>query len=519
MTDMDHKKAVIYCRVSDPKQRIEGNGLESQEHRCRQYAAQHGYEVDAVFPDDISGGGDFMKRPGMVAMLHYLAARPDTPYVVIFDDLKRFARDTFFHLKLRHELSAVGASIECLNYRFDETPEGQFVETIFAAQGQLEREQNRRQVIQKMTARVERGFWVFSAPVGYQYKKSQHGKVLVRDEPIATILQEALENYADGRFQTPAEVKRYLEGFPEFPRGRNGEVHYQRINDYLTRPVYAGHVEAPNWGVSLRPGQHEGLISFETFQKIQRRLKEGAKAPVKKNLSEDFPLRGFITCGDCGSPLTSCWSKGRGKHYPYYLCCQKGCASYGKSIKRETLEGEFRALLLSLKPTEALFRTAEKMMRALWEHRSLAQKDRRKALESQQSQTEKKIEQLLDRIVDAESPTVIAAYEKRIQKLEADKLELQEKAANSGRPLKSFEDSVRTALGFLATPCNLWDSDRLEDKRTVLKLAFADKLSYVRNEGFRTAKTTLPFKALGGFCGVEMKLVGPLGLEPRTKGL
>ena len=35
-----------------------------------------------------------------------------------------------------------------------------------------------------------------------------------------------------------------------------------------------------------------------------------------------------------------------------------------------------------------------------------------------------------------------------------------------------------------------------EDKRAVLKLVFAERLPYHRNEGYRTAKTSLPFKAL-----------------------
>ena len=57
---MDHpvKKAVLYCRVSDKKQKNEGNGLDSQEHRCREYAAARGYIVDddAVFTDVKSAG-------------------------------------------------------------------------------------------------------------------------------------------------------------------------------------------------------------------------------------------------------------------------------------------------------------------------------------------------------------------------------------------------------------------------------------------------------------------------------
>ncbi|MEO9623045.1 MAG: recombinase family protein, partial [Lentilitoribacter sp.] len=68
------QKALIYCRVSSKRQATDGSGLTSQEKRCRLHASQKGYEIDGVFPDDITGGGDFMKRPGMVAMLGYLKA-------------------------------------------------------------------------------------------------------------------------------------------------------------------------------------------------------------------------------------------------------------------------------------------------------------------------------------------------------------------------------------------------------------------------------------------------------------
>lgn len=34
--------ALVYCRVSSVKQRLDGTGLESQEHRCRQHALMKG---------------------------------------------------------------------------------------------------------------------------------------------------------------------------------------------------------------------------------------------------------------------------------------------------------------------------------------------------------------------------------------------------------------------------------------------------------------------------------------------
>lgn len=139
------------------------------------------------------------------------------------------------------------------------------VETVIAAQGELERHQIRRQTLQKMKARVEQGFYVFRQPVGYRYMAMKgQGSLLFKDESVAPLVQEAMEGFASGRFQTQAEVKRFLEQHPEFPRDAKGEVRNQHVADILKRPVYAGMVEAPRWGVSLRKGHHEPLISFET---------------------------------------------------------------------------------------------------------------------------------------------------------------------------------------------------------------------------------------------------------------
>ena len=106
------QKALIYCRVSSVQQKTEGHGLESQEHRCTAYANQKGYKIEKVFRDSFSGGGDFLKRPAMVDLLHYAEKNLIAGYIVIFDDLKRFARDTEFHLKLRSTFKSIFLSLE-----------------------------------------------------------------------------------------------------------------------------------------------------------------------------------------------------------------------------------------------------------------------------------------------------------------------------------------------------------------------------------------------------------------------
>jgi site-specific DNA recombinase len=56
----------------------------------------------------------------------------------------------------------------------------------------------------------------------------------------------------------------------------------------------------------------------------------------------------------------------------------------------------------------------------------------------------------------------------------------------------------------------------LEHKKAVLKLAFADRLAYVRNEGFRTPNLALPFKVLADFKGSKSKLARPERFELPT---
>ena len=63
------RSAVIYCRVSSAKQTTHGDGLASQETRCREYARYKGYQVAEVFKDDISGS--LTARPCHAARLSF----------------------------------------------------------------------------------------------------------------------------------------------------------------------------------------------------------------------------------------------------------------------------------------------------------------------------------------------------------------------------------------------------------------------------------------------------------------
>ena len=512
----DITTAVIYCRVSSAAQMTKGDGLASQESRCREYARYKGYEIIEVFHDNMSGGD--LDRPAMGAMVEYLA-KQDQACVVIIDDINRFARDVVGHWHLRAMVAEAGGKLESPTLEFGEDSDSILVENLLASVSQHQRQKNGEQTKNRMRGRALNGYWVFSAPPGYKYEHVVgHGNLLVRDEPIASVIQEALEGFASGRFETQAEVKRFLEAEPAFPKdSADGTIRFEKIIRLMSRIVYSGHVEIPNWDVSLRKGHHEPIVSLETFEAVQDRIKNGARAPFRKDINADFPLRGFICCDDCDTPLTACWSTSKsGKKHPYYLCHSKGCPSYRKSIRRDQLEGDFQSLMHDLKPSEGLFAITKRMFKDAWGQRQKQSEGNRDIIRRERKALDKQIEGLLDRIVDAENPTVITAYEKRLDKLEREKLILDEKLKDSGPKQGTFEQLFEHAMEFLSNPWILWESGNLTLRRTVLRLAFAERISYSRTEGLRTPKTTLPFKVLGKICSDGGKMADRGGFEPPT---
>ena len=428
------KKCIIYCRVSSIKQSTEGHGLESQEHRCREYAIQKGYNVVKVFRDSFTGGGDFMNRPAMSALLGYLDKEMTTDFVVVFDDLKRLARDTVFHLKLRREFDARKARVECPNFNFENTPEGDFIETILASHNELERKQNQRQVIQKHKARLENGYWSFCSPAGYVMGKNPiHGYILNRIEPEASIIKEALEGFANGRFGNQVEVQSFLQS-KKFRGLKN--VSLDTVKKLLTRIVYAGYIEYKPWKVSRRVGHHEPIIQLETFERIQDKLNGKIKVFSRKDNSKEFPLRGFVLCDECIKPMTASWTTGRNGKHPYYHCKTKGCSLRGKTVQRKEMEEAFEKILRSIRPKEKTLALTKEILLDVWNKRIAGVDNLKKSHENDLDEIRSKIRNLLDRLSKTENGSLIKTYENEIERLtnEEQTLENQVQVMRGRRP-------------------------------------------------------------------------------------
>lgn len=186
--------AVIYVRVSSRRQEEEGNGLESQERICRQFASNRGLVVSQVFSDTYSGGST--DRPGLKALLKLVGNKAGGPYVIVFDDMSRLNRDLRGHLDLVQTLRDLGCLLMSPSREFKDDADSILVENLLAATAEHQRSKNREQVLRRMKGRLLGGHWPFKEAYGYKRIREGGEKKLVADGIHFRIVKEALTGFA-----------------------------------------------------------------------------------------------------------------------------------------------------------------------------------------------------------------------------------------------------------------------------------------------------------------------------------
>lgn len=498
------REGIVYARVSSKRQEVEGSGLQSQEGRCVARLRELGISHVKSFHDSFSGAGDFMARPAMKELLEYVDAHPHKKFIVVFDDLKRLARDAEFHLKLRRAMFARDVALECLNFNFDESPEGRFLELIMAGQADLEREQNRRQVIQKQKARLDAGYWPFGAKKGYLMKKDAlHGKIAVPLEPECTILRDALERYSVGMFPRKIDACRYLveQGFWS---KQSPEKYIDKFTRILSDPFYMGDIEYEAWEVKRRKGHHAAIISVETFEKNRVRLiGERTGKKIRADMSADFPLRGLITCGQCGSHLTGGWSKGRKKKYPFYKCQLKECPMKGKSLRKKDVESSFEYELQRNVLRSEIEPLVKLVYDRVWKEEMIALELEKKQQKKEILTLEEKVSNLTEMSMVTKSIAVRSIYEQEIEVTLRKKYEIESRSQYEIDPSIPYRTILGQVIGLLKRPLPVWKSLSLLEQHRLFYFIFEQKLPYDRELGYRTAEISSLARLFGEF--VEQK--------------
>ncbi len=256
-------------------------------------------------------------------------------FVVVFN-LTRFARDKYDHFALRSHLQSLGISLRSATEPIDDTSTGKLMEGVLAAFAQFDNDLRSDRTRAGMKAALELGRWVFLAPIGYLNAPRTAGRSLVHDPARAPLVRRAFEEYATGQYTKEQLLKRTRAW--GFTNRRGKPLTSQAIGMLLRNQLYAGIVDVPEYGVRVRRGDFEPLISEELFYRVQAIL--SGRVPTtapRQRAHPDSPLRGFVRCESCGRSLTGTQRVLRLLPLPPWLSCRERLKGQARrTVRRRT---------------------------------------------------------------------------------------------------------------------------------------------------------------------------------------
>jgi site-specific DNA recombinase len=283
----------------------------------------------------------------------------------------------------------------------------------------------------------------------------------------------------------------------------------QTFEKMLRNPLYCGWIVIPSWSVRER-GSFAPLVSEELFWRVQEILdgKRLSVAAHQRN-NPDFPLRVFVSCGTCGTPLTGSWSKGRKGRYPYYRCRNSHCRAV--NVRRDRLEGDFAALLERLAPERPYIRLFKEIVRHLWKQRVSASQGVLRAAKAKVAELENRKNRLVDFLMAGRLDQ--QTYDEQTARLRVE----VESAERELREADLEQMDVEAVLAFseklLDRPRQLWLESSLDQKQRLQRVFFPDGLAY-NEDGFGTAASNCFFSVLRSVSEEKATLASPTGFEP-----
>ena len=502
--------AVLYVRVSTDEQASGPLNLSNQEKRCRDYCKQRELPVVAVFidPGESARSAD---RPEFQQMLSFCKAHRREVHYVVVQDLSRFARNLQDQAQSIGDLLRVGVLVRSTyESNIDETAAGKLAANIFGGFNQYFSDALSEKMHDRTRQSAAAGRFPWRAPIGYLNIGGKEGPNIKPDDKRAPLIRRAFELMASGRYKKTEVLKIVTDDGLTTSDGKL--LSPQTFQAVLRNPLYAGWVTLPS-DEDFEPvrGLHEAITDQETFDRLQAIL-EGRRpsAASKRKFNPALPLKCFVKCDVCGTPLTGGFAKGRSKKYGRYWCRKPGCRAV--KLSKDQLETEFLALLGCLRPHADALSKFPKIAAKVWaEKQGDAEKESRRLtarLEEQKERKRKLLKAMLDdKISQVEYNEANAEFCAEIAVAEQ---ELQAISSNKG----TQDAFIRFAELHLMDIARAWQIAEPEQRQRVQNLLFGDGLHYSSESGILNRSNSSLFSMLHAIKSEKGLLASPAGFEP-----
>lgn len=430
-------RAAVYIRYSSENQR-DGYSIEYQMDECKKYINEQGFAFEKAYIDEAVSGKSANKRN---AFFELLADVKNGLYdVVVVYKYSRFARNLLEATLYRQQIEKNGAKLISAMERIDDsTPEGRMMRNIIMTMDEYYSDNLSVFVQSSMYTAAKSGKYL-GGILPYGFSVDDDGN-FIENKAEADIVRRVFELRAAGAM--PADILRIFRD--EGVRSRNGKPFTQQLLNKIVRSEkYIGTYKYTVKGYEpiCIENAFAPIVSRDLWDKVQHiidnaNVKRAAKGRARKNI---YPLTGKIFCACCGEPFTGN-SKGNG--IAYYTCrgqdklqiCKNG--SVLKSMLEDYVFGQIKSLILSENHINDIARITFETLTDGADNTALAAEI--KALKKEKADIERKLENLLDLMLDG-------TISKDILQKKSEVLQAELQAAESA--IKSKEYTASSAVTF-----------------------------------------------------------------------
>lgn len=510
------ESAIIYIRVSSERQ-VSNASLETQQRACEELCARNGWEVLRVFREEGESAKTTNRTQFQNALEFCRKGLPRPRYFVVYHT-DRFARSAADHSTVRLTLKQWGILLRSASQQLGEDKMDKFIELIWAGQAELDNDIRKEKTVGGMTTRLKQGRWTFKAPLGYQNIKQGGEKTIIPDPDRAELIRAAFDRYASGLYKRN-EVLAWVTD-QGLRTGEGKRISAETFRRILNNPLYAGRIvvrgkedgAGVDWDIH-EEGDFEAIISGEVYDRVQALLAgRGLTVAPRLRANPEFPLRGFVMCGTCGSPLTGSNSTGRsGSRYPYYHCQNKKCLNQIR-VAKPKMEAEFFDFIAQLTPDPQYLTVFRKSVIEVYQAKFAESLDSRETLERELRKKKESKRKLNDAYIYRNAISD-EDYKQMKGELEQETLELEMKISDVRQEGMEIEEVLDFSVRILMNAAEMWKEADLGQKQRLQQILYPQKVSYL-NGLYRTDATSPLFNMLQEKNHEEEDMVALTGIEP-----
>jgi len=317
---------LIRCAVYTRKSTEEGleqnfNSLQAQREAAEAFikSQKHeGWQLIKTHYDDGGFSGGSMDRPALQQLMRDIeAGKVDVIVVYKVDRLSRSLHDFAKMVEVfdRHKVSFVSVT-----QQFNTTTSmGRLTLNVLLSFAQFEREVTGERIRDKIAASKKKGMWMGGVvPLGYDVKERKLVINPTEAETVRFIYKRYLELGCVRTLCNDLKQKQVVtKVIPTRPGSGGRPFSRGGLYHLLNNPIFIGQIR---FREAIYDGQHEPIISSETWDAVQRLLADNRAGSISNyHKDESAPLRSKLYDALTEEQLAVTYASKNGRRYRYYM--------------------------------------------------------------------------------------------------------------------------------------------------------------------------------------------------------